>query len=174
MRVNVARVLGIAVVVSGLSVAGWAFFQVGTPAQVVFHKKMWAYTALPGATIQDRDTFHHNLAFGGPLPSTMVLNSDQGAVKGTLTGLVLNPSGERQLTVTLIDDSNDVQIARVYLSGALVATATRQNGGIVDRAGKAIATLSVFIPPAGLNYSVQVGWDSSGGHTRNETVTTNQ
>jgi len=162
--------LGIAVI--ALSAAGFAVIraQQGTAKQI-FHSKNFAYSFPSGATQQDRDNFFHNVIYGTSNSTTLTLDENIGEVKGTLTGLVMVGTNERQLTVTILAPTAGVQQARTYVNNQLVATATVANGGIIVRSGMALATMSILIPPAGTTYTVEAQWDPTTGPTRSQAVT---
>ena len=152
-----------------LSVAGFAFYQSSTATTVFDEKDVNLYFPV-SPTNTDIENFGRNLIFGTDDPTTIVQASDEGWVRGTLTGLELL-SGERQFIATVIDDNADIDHAEIYIDGVLTMTATRANGGVVDRPTKAIATMNVMIPPATSTFTVEVRWISNAGQTRSHIVT---
>jgi len=102
------------------------------------------------------------------LPAGHSLNQDLGLVRAVVTGIVSN-QGEPQVSVTLVDDIADVDIARFFVNDVVVAIATRANLGIVDRVDKAYATLTAFVPTA-LPYSLRVQWEAAGKQSLDRTI----
>ena len=60
------------------------------------------------------------------------------------------------------------QVAQALINDQVVATATRQNGGVVDRSGQALATLSVLLPAG--SATVEVDWTATNGEVSREVV----
>lgn len=160
-----------AALVVGISAAGLALVQSGasTPSKTVHHTKSAAFYAPTDSTTQDYVHFAHNLIYGTSWATALGSTSFEGEVKGVLTGLAIEPTAERQLVVTVVDDVPDLESASVFVSGVHAATATRQNGGVIDRNAQAIATLSVLIP-AGNPVQVEARWTSSSGVVRSASV----
>ena len=96
-----------------------------------------------------------------PLPPGFTLVDEGGRVTGGFVGSV-SLVGQQRLVFTLIDDSSDVEVARLYVDKVLVQTATRQNGAITDRDGFATATMTTLAFPS-LTSSVKVEWESATG-----------
>ena len=59
-------------------------------------------------------------------------------------------------------------VATISIDGQVVATATRENGSIVERSGKAIATLGAMLPD--VLHTTTIEWVSVDG-TRTQTHT---
>jgi hypothetical protein len=124
----------------------------------------WRYP--PDATLEQREALMDHIMRGTPVPAgfTELHNSE---VDSSFTGRVDFTSGEMQIAVTVLDDSEDLEEARLIVDGVLQATATRANGGIVERAdGDALATLQGWLPPVWSGYRVEVEWDLDPGGAR--------
>ena len=160
-----------AALVVGVSAAGLAWVQSDptSTSKTVHHTKSAAFYAPSNSTTQDYVHFAHNLIYGTTWATALGSTAFEGEVKGVLTGLAIAPTGERQLVVTVVDDVPDVDSASVYVLGVLAATATRENGGVIERNGQAIATLGVLIP-AGPPVQVEARWTSSSGVVRSAAV----
>lgn len=109
--------------------------------------------------------FHRAIASGTPVPPGFEIVDEGSRVTATLTGLILEGTGERQVTVTVHAVSAEIDTATLLLNGQLTFSATRLNGAIVDRAGHALATMSVLIPP-NPPFMVEVSWTDTLGFTR--------
>ena len=119
----------------------------------------------PDATKEQLLALSKHIHEGAPAPAGFTLIESLGDVTGSLTGTVDAATGEREIKVEVTDDIDDLEEARLLVDGALKATATRANGGIVDRPadGSAIATLDAWSPPDGSSWSVVVQWDIDPG-----------
>jgi hypothetical protein len=147
-----------------LSAAGWAYFQGTVPntSKTVREHKACTFSVPANATVADRASFARNFAFGTNDPTTLSLVERKGEVNAVLTGLALSPSGERQLIVTVVDDIPDLLSCSVELNGQVGPLATRANGGVIDRNGQAIGTISLLIPKVP-PIEIIVRWTSSLG-----------
>ena len=116
----------------------------------------------PGATAEQHLALQEHIHAGGPLPAGFTLQSE---VARRFTGRVDPATGRRELELELKVPTADLEEARVYVDGALQATATRANGGLVDRPadGMCTATLKAWIAPAGRSFKVAVRWDTDPG-----------
>jgi hypothetical protein len=112
--------------------------------------------------LMDRDTA------GLPPPQGFTFDDFQGRVTGELTGMCL-PSGEQQLLVTVIDDSEDTNDVVLEVEGTVVCRASREAGSIVDRNGFGIATLVGYVVPSA-PLTVKVSWVYQDGFTSSEEV----
>ena len=124
----------------------------------------WRYP--PDATLEQREALMDHLMKGTPVPAGFT-QVDKGEVDSSFTGRVDFTTGELQIAVTVLDDSEDLEEARLLVDGVLQATASRANGGIVERAdGDALATLQGWLPPVWSGYRVEVEWDLDPGGAR--------
>ena len=102
------------------------------------------------------------VANGHPLPSGWVKTGEEGDVTATLTGVSDPVTHEQQITVTVRDDTAHMDSASLILNDSQVCTATRATGGIIDRSGSALATMSTLVP-ATPPYKLEVRWVSATG-----------
>lgn len=116
----------------------------------------------PRATEEQRLALAEHELGGAPVPPGFTL---ENKVEHHLTGSVNAATDARELKVEVTDGIDDLEEARLYVDGALKDTATRANGGIVDRPadGYATATLNAWIPPEGTSWSAAVEWDTDPG-----------
>jgi hypothetical protein len=150
--------------VAALGVAAFAVFQ-GDPAELLLNRKAFSFTGPTNPTSSQVAAFLEAKLNGTQLPSGWSVTGSEGQVQVVDTGLVLYPSNERQWSVTVIDETADISTATIYLDDEDVYTATRANGGIVDRLGKGIATLPVLVPPASQAFELKATWTANDGVT---------
>jgi hypothetical protein len=131
--------------------------------------KVGSWRCPPDATPEQERALAEHFMTGAPLPPGFTQLDNLGEVDGSFTGRVDFTTGKLQLVVTVLDDVEDLEEARLVVDGVLQATATRANGGVVERAdGDALATLLGWIPPVWSGYRVEVEWDlDPGGALRN-------
>ncbi len=91
-----------------------------------------------------------------------------GSVEGRDTGIRDAETGERLALVVVRDDIPDVDEAWLYLNGSVAFHATRSNGAVVNKNGKAVASLTVFLPAR--PYDLEVVWWSSGTGSKQQSV----
>jgi hypothetical protein len=131
----------------------------------------WHYP--PDATPEQEHALAEHFLTGTPAPAGFTQLKSLGEVDGSFTGRIDLTTGELQIEVTVLDDSEDLEEARLSVDGVLQATATRANGGIVERAdGDALATLQGWIPSVWNGYRVEVEWDFDPGCASRKSSTT--
>ena len=129
----------------------------------------WFVTVPPGTTANSPSAaaLSEALLNGDPLPPGMTADH-LGKVTRTITGVVI--AGEHDLVITVLDDADDLLVASVSINGQRKATATREDGAIVEKNGKALATMSVLLP-ALYPYTVEVTWYANNGDVQKSALT---
>jgi len=133
---------------------------------MVAHVKAGTYTSPPNPSTSELAAINRAVTRGDPLPSGWALAHDEGTVKVMDTGFAIPGTGERAWNVTVYAVQADLSSATVYINGQSVPTATRANGGILDRAGMSLATLPVLVPPASQTWTGKVEWVANDGFIR--------
>jgi transposase InsO family protein len=167
------KLLNIAGAVCALAVVGYALFQQSTSHTVAQYSSV-AFTGPVHPTTAEVAAFTQARAKGQTLPSGWAITRFEGKVTATDTGIVMYGTNERAWTITVQDDSSDLATATFYVNGTAVYTATRANGGIIDRSGQALATLPALVPPAGQNWTGKVQWTGDNGTVRSAEMTGHQ
>ena len=150
-----------AVVVLGFSAYAWY----RTPSHTVTTIETVAFTGPVHPTVAQVAAFSSARAKHTALPSGFTVDGLEGKVTVVDTGLTL-ATGERGWTVSVLDNQADLASATVYVNSQAVYTATRANGGIVDRAGYSLATLPVLVPAADQTWSGKVEWTANDNSVR--------
>ncbi len=115
------------------------------PGQVVYRSQSWSMDVPEGHSDEEMDAVMVAIMNDDPIPPGWSV--DMGAlIEGMYTGIHDGDSHEKLVTVTLEDESPDLESAELRLDGELVSRATRDDGSIVDEAGMAIATLPLWLP----------------------------
>jgi len=148
-----------------LGLIGYAFYQ--QPAShTVLVADAAAFTCPQTPTSAEVTAFVEASAKHQTLPSGWQVTSNEGKVTATDTGMVMLGTNERAWSVSILDEQPDLSTATVYLNSQAVFTATRANGGIIDRSGWSLATLPVLVPPQGQAFSLKVSWTANSGAVR--------
>ncbi|MBI3818604.1 MAG: hypothetical protein HY286_07940 [Planctomycetes bacterium] len=143
-----------------------------TDPQTVYDTHSYTFDGdLNSLSAQDLGNLAFNQMMGLSQPTGITLAEDKGHVEAVLTGRV-NAVGEKQLIVTVTDDTADIDHVDLYLNTTLLFRATRTNGAIIDRLGFGIATMTVYVP-ASLPYSLDVRWVSNSNFENKETISMN-
>jgi len=98
------------------------------------------------------------VAAGKSPPPGWTVTGMEGKVSVVDTGSIVSATRERVWSVTLMDDTADLDTATVYLNSEPRFTATRANGAILDRSGMSVATLPLILPEAGTASTARVEW----------------
>lgn len=137
--------------------AARVFRQSPGPTSVeVWRNRAWSTTLPESYTEAERIaaiTAHLN---SDPLPPGFSLIEDLGTATGVLTGLTAM-TGEKQLVISCMDESEDLDHIDFYENGVLTVTATRANNMIRDVSGSAFATVSLMVGPT-LPVTVEYRW----------------
>lgn len=160
----------------GLLIATMAVFAVSSSSKktppklpqastVVYRADMVCTTPTPDEALEIATM--NALTWRTPLPEGVSIVSDNGRITVIWNGITNIQTGEGMLTTLLRDDSNDLDEARLYKDGVLQATATRANGGIIDRggSGKSQATLTfsaVVVPSQFEDVELRLEWGPTG------------
>lgn len=147
------------------SLAAWAYYQ-QTPSKAVGTVEAFSVSHLQPFTDEDVRAMTSALVNGHAMPPGWQITSMEGKVHAVDTGMRLVPTGEQLWTVTVMDDSDDLEVATVSINGQVIETATRANGKVKDRSGMAIATMGVVVPPEGQSWQGKVEWTDSDGTVR--------
>jgi len=148
-----------------LGLGAFAWYGPTSPAPVATIKSV-AFSGPTNPSVSEVAAFSEALAKNQPLPSGWQLTANEGGVRVIDNGYAVPGTGERSWSVTVVDDQADLSSATVYVNGQSVYTATRANGGIVDRGTMSIATLPVLVPPAGQTWTGEVQWIANDGTVR--------
>lgn len=130
--------------------------------------RQYSSTDLPSFT--DLEAVGDSLVLNTPLPSGFTLTTADGKVTATITDSFFGPPAEYSISITVLADSEDLYAAQLFLNDQVIFTASRVGGSIVDRNGKALATLTGLVPQTG-PFAVKVVWEATDGQTREESVT---
>lgn len=103
------------------------------------------------------------LTMGEALPAGWRLEHDEGTVQVVDAGKL---GSGKDWVVSVRARREDLVSATAYVNGSAVKTATRENGGIVDRAEDAVATL--VVPVSSLAWAGRVEWIGADGTVRSE------
>lgn len=147
------------------SAAGFALYQQSSSATVTTIDAV-AFTSPTNPSQGEIAAFSEAIAKNETLPAGWTITGNEGKVRVVDTGLIVPTTAERSWTVTVIDEQSDLASATVYVNGQAIYTATRANGGIVDRGVMSIATLPVLVPPAGQSWAGKVDWTGNDGVIR--------
>ncbi len=109
--------------------------------------------------------------YNGALPSGWAVLDEKGHVKVRYTGIPEPGTDKQQIVVSIVDDSEDLQYAWLYLNGTQVFYASLNNGGIrpVTGADDSIASLTTFLPLEA-PYDLQVVWSSDTSGPESEAI----
>jgi uncharacterized membrane protein len=161
MTTRLLVIVSAMVALAGLTAAYFVRLQQQT-SQVIYQARSITTSTPQNYTQAQEDAYIDAFANNLPFPPGFAKVSDNGSVTATLTGVFDPQTLEKQLVVTVRDDTSDLDIARLYLNSVLVFTATRASGSIVDRNGSALATLSTLVPGSS-HYALEVRWVSTLG-----------
>ena len=153
-------------------VSGAIAFAVLGPSERKIDRQAFSFTGPINPSSSEVSAFLQATRDGSQLPDGWSITAFEGQVKAIDTGIVLQPSGERAWSVTVVDETADLSTATIYLDDVEVYTATRANGGIVDRGNMGVATLPVLLPPQDQPFSVEVSWVANDGTVRGSSVST--
>lgn len=146
-----------------LGLTGAATVQFGV-SQQLHQARVYSLDIPAGSSPTQLTEFVEAFNNGDPLPAGFAVTKRWGEVKTELSGFADPATGDVHQVTTIIDRSVDLDTATLSVDGQVVVTATRQNGKIFDRSGKAVATLAGFVP-SGYGHTIIVEWISSDGVT---------
>lgn len=115
----------------------------------------------PVFTLEELRAANVAMTDGTPLPPGWGLEHDEGTVQVVDAGKL---GSGKDWVVTVRAQPQDLVSATAYVNGSAVKTATRENGGIVDRAEDAVATLVVPVPA--IAWAGKVEWVGADGTVR--------
>jgi hypothetical protein len=156
---------GVFAVVGILSLAGARFFLARIPA---YHTRSKSLVRPDHYTAAEEDAFMTALANGDPLPEGWKAE-DEGEVTGKFTGVIDPFHLEGQIQVTLADQPEHIDSATLEVNGAVVASASRTVGTVVDEEGRAVVRMLAMLPLRGRR-EVALTWTSSTGVKRSSSV----
>ncbi len=165
----VARALVIGMALALLTMGGWAFLQLQNPTPKAWTDREFGVLIPSSASTDDIGAFAAAVANGSTLPVGFQIADEGVKISATLTGLIIEQTGERQLTVTIYAVSSEIDSAQLLVNGQVAFSASRQNGAVIDRSNHALATMTVFVP-ALPPYSVQAAWTGVDGAVRSNTL----
>ena len=146
-----------------------AVIQVSHP-KVNYRSDARSYTSASPPTFADLVALNDSMYLNTPPPPGFTLTKADGVVTGTITGSLLGPPPEYSISVTITTIPDELDTARLYLNDLVIFKANRDNGAIVEKGGKAIATLTGFVPQSG-PFTLKVIWMALNGQTREESLT---
>lgn len=123
---------------------------------------MWSVQTPAHATQAEEEACMLAIANDEPLPAGWSTLDDLGDVEATIDDASELLGGAHRLDVTVRDDADDLELVRLYVSGELVASATRSTGVSVDEDGHGSATLSAPVASREC-YSWELRWRSDSG-----------
>lgn len=123
---------------------------------------MWSVQTPARSTQAEEEACMLAIANDDPLPAGWRRLDDFGSVEATIDDASELLGGAHRLDVTVRDDADDLELVRLYVSGELVASATRSSGVSVDEDASASATLSVVLESRDRD-SWELRWRSSSG-----------
>ena len=130
------------------------------PGKVLYRSQSWSMEVPEGHSDEEMDAVMLAIMNDDPIPPGWSV--DMGAlIEGVYTGIHDGGSHEKLVTVTLEDETPDLESAELRLDGELVSRATRDDGSIVDEAGMAIATLPLWLPMPPFEIEL-TSWSSDG------------
>lgn len=156
-----------AVVLASVSILALTFAQQSISSQVMrVEANAFTYPSGSIPSVQDVTAYHTARINGTSLPVGWTVGAMEGKVTVTDTGHIMESSGERSWTASIVDNQVDLDSAHVYINSQLVLSATRANGMIIDRSGMSIANLSVLVPPASQAWTGRLEWIGANGYVR--------